>query len=101
MINSQSNFLTKRRVPQVRVELTTSAWLLSPTCVHTQGDTAYKYGALTDCATGAAGLADCTRYMYFEMIGNCKGSKSMVKRPARWLGIVSSGSVVIVLYSTY
>jgi hypothetical protein len=34
-----------RQVPRVRIELTTSASL-------SETSTAYKYGALTDCATG-------------------------------------------------
>ena len=42
-------------VPQVRIELTTSAFLWAPPSARTEnGDTDYKYGALTDCATGAA-----------------------------------------------
>ena len=42
-----------KSVPQVRLELTTSAWLIVAGPCSTRGDTAYKYGALTDCATGA------------------------------------------------
>ena len=35
-----------KTLPRVRLELTTSAWLIA-------SSTDYKYGALTDCATGA------------------------------------------------
>ena len=42
------NKLTRTKMLQVRFELTTSAFLAPIT--------AYKYGALTDCATGAANL---------------------------------------------
>lgn len=38
---------------RVRLELTTSACL--NLCEHREG-TVYKYGALTDCATGAADI---------------------------------------------
>ena len=43
-------YYLKIKLLRVRLELTTSA-LLS-----LRGDTVYKYGALTDCATGAASL---------------------------------------------
>ena len=43
-----------KMLPQVRLELTTSACPLDlHPYVEWGGVTAYKYGALTDCATGA------------------------------------------------
>ena len=46
----------KKIVPRVRLELTTSASLSSPVPCERVA-TVYKYGALTDCATGADVIA--------------------------------------------
>ena len=48
MIHTTLKQLLKNNVPQVRLELTASAF----------HSTVYKYGALTDCATGADNVHD-------------------------------------------
>ena len=56
---------------QVRLELTTSASLR-------KASTAYKYGALTDCATGARRRFGFLKWYYFRLNQNASDAMAFV-----------------------